>query len=150
MRPGNHTQLVKNCLCPLLFCLFFVSWKTLLFPTILYLAVSSVCEYLVRFPLPDGGFLPCDHGLDVDIRKFNQSIKSYRYCLYIYMCVYVSSSLSHRIDQQDIAVNPARTGKTKFPCPRPCVRIWSRETVSAVPFRAQSAHSLYPGWIWYP
>ena len=21
-------------------------------------------EYVVRFPLPDGGFLPCDHGLD--------------------------------------------------------------------------------------
>ena len=21
-------------------------------------------EYVVRLPLPDGGFLPCDHGLD--------------------------------------------------------------------------------------
>ena len=35
-------------------------------------------EYVVRFPIPDGVFLPCDHGLDfrhqLIMRKFNQSI----------------------------------------------------------------------------
>ena len=35
-------------------------------------------EYVVRFFLPNGGFLPCDHGLDFlhnkHMREFNQSI----------------------------------------------------------------------------
>ena len=38
MRPGSHTQLAKNCLCPLLFCfsLFLGSCRFLLFTSILY------------------------------------------------------------------------------------------------------------------
>ena len=36
MHPGNHTQLPNNCLYLLVFCLFFVSWKVSLFPSIMY------------------------------------------------------------------------------------------------------------------
>ena len=36
-----------------------------LFPSILYHSrFLSIGEYVVRFSLPDGIFLPCDHGLD--------------------------------------------------------------------------------------
>ena len=36
-----------------------------------------------------------------------------------------------------------------FPCPRACLRIWSRETVRVQPSRPASAcSSPYSGWIW--
>ena len=34
---------------------------------------SSYAEYVVRFPLPDGVFLPCDHGLDFDMSLLCES-----------------------------------------------------------------------------
>ena len=41
------------------------------------------------------------------------------------------------------------TGKKTHPCPRSRLRIWSRETGSAVPSRvSQPAHSPHSGWIW--
>ena len=50
--------------------------------------------------------------------------------------MYAWSALSESIDQPDLVANPARgqlTGKMNIPCPRSRLRIWSRETGSAVP-----------------
>ena len=57
------------------------------------------------------------------------------------VCMYVlwSSHVAEYIDQSGKVANPARGQRNKekmiFPCPRSRVRIWSRETGSAVPSR---------------
>ena len=65
LRPGSHTQLPNktDCLCPLLFCLFFeMPFFSKYFSTIVVLSLYG--EYIVRFSLPDGIFLPpCDHDM---------------------------------------------------------------------------------------
>ena len=65
--------------------LFFVSLEMSLFPAnfVPFIAVSSLYgEYVVRFPLSDGVFLPCGHGLDYFTSayyvRFNQSNKLIR------------------------------------------------------------------------
>ena len=53
----------------------------------------------------------------------------------MYVCVY-GHHILQIMDQPGKVANPAR-GQLKliFPCPRACLRIWSRETGSAVPSR---------------
>ena len=49
------------------------------------------------------------------------------------------------MDQPGKVANPARgqlTGKIIVPCPRACLRIWSRETGSAVPSRVSLLISI--------
>ena len=49
------------------------------------------------------------------------------------------------MDQPGKAANPARGQLNReiiFPCPRSCLRIWSRETVSAVPSRVSLLISI--------
>ena len=55
------------------------------------------------------------------------------------------------MDQPGKVANPARGQLNRgitLPCPRSRLRIWSRETGSAVPSRVSSAHSPHSGWIW--
>ena len=56
----------------------------------------------------------------------------------IYVCMYGHTS-SKSIDRPGKVANPARSQLNRekgiFPCPRSRLRIWSRETVSAVPSR---------------
>ena len=53
---------------------------------------------------------------------------------------------SKSMDQPGKVANPARgqlkQGKLIFPCPRSCLRIWYRETVSAVPSRVSLLISI--------
>ena len=63
MHPDSHKQLPNNCLCPLKFCLFFVSLD-MFFRVFYTVAISLYGEYVKGFPLPDGVFLSCGHGLD--------------------------------------------------------------------------------------
>ena len=48
------------------------------------------------------------------------------------------------MDQPGKVANPARgqLNREKFPCPRACLRIWSRETGSAVPSRVSLLISI--------
>ena len=66
------------------------------------------------------------------------------------MSMYVCSMYGHHIqqsmDQSGKVANPAR-GQLKqvkllFPCPRACLRIWSREKGSAVPTRVSLLISI--------
>ena len=60
MRPRSHTPLASDCLC--IFCFL---GDIAFFRVFCIIAVSSSYgEYVVRFFLPDGVFLPCDHELD--------------------------------------------------------------------------------------
>ena len=58
------------------------------------------------------------------------------YVLIFHVCMY-GHTYSKSMDQPGKVANPARDQlnrkKWKFPCPRSCLRIWSRETGSAVP-----------------
>ena len=68
MRPDSHMQLPNNCLRPFsfLFLPFFLFLWTCRFFRVFFSisAFSLYVEYVVRSFLPDGIFLPCDHGLD--------------------------------------------------------------------------------------
>ena len=67
MCTDSHTELPNSysSLCPLLFCIFFVSLEVLLFPSFCTIPISSSYgEYTVLFSLPDGVFLACVHGLE--------------------------------------------------------------------------------------
>ena len=48
------------------------------------------------------------------------------------------------MDKPGKVANPARgqLNREKFPCPRACLRIWSRETGSAVPSRVSLLISI--------
>ena len=69
MRHDSHRKLPHNCLCPLLFFVFvsvFLGNVTfsIFFGTITVYSLYGEYRYVIRFPLPDGVFLPCNHGLD--------------------------------------------------------------------------------------
>ena len=73
MRPDSHTQLpiiTTACVLFVLFLFFpvfgFFGKVTFAeyFYTITITGFSLYGEYVARFFLPDGVFLPCDHGLD--------------------------------------------------------------------------------------
>ena len=85
MRPDSHTQLPNNCLRPfsLLFLSFLCFFGDVAFSEYFYTitVLSFYGEYVVRFSLPGGVFLPCDHGLDFDISLCETSIsQSIVYC----------------------------------------------------------------------
>ena len=69
VRPGSHTHLANSCLYPLLFfcflflrgCHFFRVFRVNPVFSSLFVLYG---DYVERFPLPDGDFLPCDYGLD--------------------------------------------------------------------------------------
>ena len=97
MCPGSHTQLANNCLCPLLFCFFFVSWEVSLFPSILCHSPFPLCmESTLYVFLPDGAFLPCNHGLDFDISLCENSEKNHEVAdpisFRVVVCVFSSHS----------------------------------------------------------
>ena len=96
MRPDSHTQLPNNCLCPLVFCLYFVSWEMSLFASIMYIICTVTQIARVR------------------INRVRLPIL--------------------------LVVN--RAGKTIFLGSRSHLRIWSRETGSAVPSRASLLISI--------
>ena len=69
---ATRSWLPNNCLrhFSFLFLPFFVSLEMWLFPSIFVpLPFSLIGEYVICFSLPDGVFLPCDHGLDFWERK---------------------------------------------------------------------------------
>ena len=68
MHLDSPTQLPNNCLCPsLVFVSFFFSFFADVAFSEYFCTVtvfSLYGEYVVCFPLPDGVFVCCDHGLD--------------------------------------------------------------------------------------
>ena len=61
----------------------------------------------------------------------------------MYVCMVFTYSKS--MDQPGKVANPARgqlNREKMFPCPRACLRIWSRETGSAVPSRVSLLISI--------
>ena len=92
MRPDSHTQLPHNCLASFFcFCffLFFVSLEMSLFSEYFCTisALSLYGEYVVRFPLSNCVFLPCDHGLDSFTSPY---VKIQLKNIYIYLSIYLS------------------------------------------------------------
>ena len=80
-------------------------------------------------------------------------VGQYYYCMYVCMVAHIAS-------QPGKVANPARgqlnreQGKSIFPCPRSRLRIWSRETVSAVPsilynLNLQSSLFILPLMLFY-
>ena len=73
-RPDSHT-----CFSFFIFSL----WRRRFFPSIFCTIAALYGEYVVRFFLPGGVLLPCDHGLDVSIslceNSINQPIKTVSY-----------------------------------------------------------------------
>ena len=71
MHLDSHAQLPNICLCPLLFLFRFCFFGDVAFSEYfctIIIAVSFLYgEDVVRSPLPDVVFLPCDHRLDFDI-----------------------------------------------------------------------------------
>ena len=66
-RPFVQSLSVLRYACgPTCFFLFFLSFGDVAFSEYFctITAFSLYGEYVARFPLPDGVFLPCDHGLD--------------------------------------------------------------------------------------
>ena len=166
MRPDSHTQLPwyltsEICLCPLLFCFFFVSWR-LFFTSISCTVVVSYLygEYVVRFFLPNGVSLPCDHGLGFEhqfMREFNSinepkihicsTCASLRSICLLYVCIY-GHTYSKSTDQPGKVANPARVSWTgNFPVPvrawEFCLARWVRQCRPA-----SACSSRYSGWIW--
>ena len=75
-RPFVQSFFVLRHACVLFRFCFFVSLEMSLFPSIFctITVFSLYGEYGVRFFLPDGVFIPCDHGLDFCENSINQSI----------------------------------------------------------------------------
>ena len=86
MRPDNHMQLRNNCLHPFsfyvfvfVFCFFGDVASSEYFCAITAFSLNG--EYVVRFPLPGGVFLPCDHdlifGINLRENSINRSINQW-------------------------------------------------------------------------
>ena len=62
-------------------------------------------------------------------------------CMYVCMVITYSRVWINRV-RLPILLVVSGTGKIIFPCPRACLRIWSRETGSAVPSRVSLLISI--------
>ena len=62
-------------------------------------------------------------------------------CMYVYMVITYSRVWINRV-RLPILLVVSSTGKLIFPCPRACMRIWSREKGSAVPSRVSLLISI--------
>ena len=82
--------------------------------------------------------------------RFTAVVNAYIMCNYDYVCICMVTTYSkgkNHTDQPGKVANPARgqlaeQGKRIIPCPRSRLRIWSRETVSAVPSRVSVLISI--------
>ena len=81
----------------------------------------------------------------IDIRRASVLVCNMFFCIYVctylcnmYVCVYditYSRIWINRVIRLPILFVVSWTGKWILPCPRTCLRVWSRETGSAVPSR---------------
>ena len=76
----------------------------------------------------------------------------YSICIHMYVCMVITCSRGVWINQVrlPILLGSAEKGKWAFPCPRTCLRIWSRETGSVVPSRVSPLilHTQAESSIW--
>ena len=93
----------------------------------LIIIIQDLSYHILRFEVPSNALL-------VYISTLSSA-------LHMYVCIYVWSSHIAEYGSTGQGCQScswsAEQGKIIFPCPRACLRIWSRDTSSALPSRVQ-------------